>query len=51
MGYEKIKELIEDVDAYYSKPELRELLQDILFICLENIKEKNEPSISDQTNR
>ncbi|MCI8655653.1 MAG: hypothetical protein HFJ48_07335 [Clostridia bacterium] len=46
MGYEKIKELISDVDGFHKKPELREILQQILFICEDNLK--NEPSTSDQ---
>lgn len=47
MGYEKIKELISDIDAYHNEAELREILQQIYFICEENTK--NEPSNSDQT--
>ena len=46
MGYEKIKELISDINAYHNEAQLRELLQQIYFICEENI---NEPSNSDQT--
>ena len=46
MGYEKIKELISDVDQFHNEAELRAILQQILFICDENIK---EPSTSDQT--
>ncbi|MCI8655455.1 MAG: hypothetical protein HFJ48_06290 [Clostridia bacterium] len=45
MGYEKIKELIADVDEFHREHELREKLQQILFICEENLK---EPSTSDQ---
>ncbi len=47
MGYEKIKELISDIDEYHNEAELREILQQILFICEDNIKK--EPSTSDQT--
>lgn len=48
MGYKKIIELISDIDEYHSEAELREILQQIYFICEENI---NEPSNSDQANR
>ena len=47
MGYQKIKDLISDVDEFHREPKLREILQQILFICEENLK--NEPSNSDQT--
>lgn len=47
MGYEKIKELISDIDQYHNEAELREILQQILFICEDNLKK--EPSNSDQT--
>jgi len=47
MGYEKIKGIISDIDEYHNEAELREILQEILFICEENIKK--EPSTSDQT--
>ena len=40
MGYEKIKELISDIDAYHSEAELREILQEILIICEENIEKE-----------
>ena len=40
MGYEKIKELISDIDEYHNEAELREILQQILFICEENIKKE-----------
>lgn len=46
MGYKKIKELISDVDEFHNEAELREILQEILFICEENLK---EPSNSEQT--
>lgn len=46
MGYEKIKELISDIDEYHNEAELREILQQILFICEENIKK--EPSTDNQ---
>ncbi len=46
MGYEKIKELIIDIDQYHNEAKLREILQEILGICEDNIKKL---SISDQT--
>lgn len=47
MGYQEIKELILDIDEFHNEAELREILQQILFICEENLKK--ELSISDQT--
>ncbi len=38
-GYEQIKDLISDIDEFHKEAELREILQEILFICEENIKE------------
>lgn len=49
MGYQKIKNLILDIDQYHNEAELREILQQILFICEDNLK--NEPSTSDQTEK
>ena len=46
MGYQKIKELISDIDEFHNEDELREMLQEILFICEENLK--NEPSTDNQ---
>lgn len=46
MGYQKIKDLISDIDEFHNEVELREILQEILFICEENLK--NEPSIDSQ---
>ncbi len=43
-GYEEIQALILDIDKYHNEAELREILQQILFICEDNIKTKNEPS-------
>lgn len=40
MGYEKIKGIISDIDEYHNEAELREILQEILFICEENIKKE-----------
>lgn len=40
MGYKKIKELISDIDAYHSEAKLREILQQIYFICEENIEKE-----------
>lgn len=47
MGYQEIKDMILDIDEFYSEAELREILQQIVFICDRNIKE--ELSNSDQT--
>ena len=44
MGYQKIK------DEFHNEAELREILQEILFICNDNINKK-EPSISNQTEK
>lgn len=46
-GYKKIKNIILDIDQYHKEAELREILQQILFICEDNIEK--EPSNSDQT--
>lgn len=46
MGYQKIKDLISDIDEYHNEAELKETLQEILFICEENLK--NEPSTDSQ---
>lgn len=45
-GYQEIKNLISDIDQYHNEAELREILQQILFICEDNIK--NEPSTDNQ---
>jgi hypothetical protein len=45
-GYKKIKDLISDIDEFHNEAELREILQEILFICEDNIK--NEPSTDGQ---
>lgn len=45
-GYKKIKALISDIDEFHNEAELREILQEILFICEDNIK--NEPSTDSQ---
>ena len=50
MGYQKIKDLISDIDEFHNESELREILQEILFICNDNINKK-EPSISNQTEK
>lgn len=44
MGYEKIKELISDIDEYHNEAELREILQQILFICEDNLKKNHLPT-------
>ena len=51
MGYEQIEEIISDIDEYYTETDLREDLQQIYFICMENTKgkhmsENNKNSIS-----
>lgn len=45
-GYQEIKNLISDIDEFHNEAELREILQQILFIC-EN-KLKKEPSTDNQ---
>jgi len=40
MGYKEIKDLISDIDEFHNEAELREILQQILFICEENIKKE-----------
>ena len=50
MGYQKIKDIISDIDEFHNEAELREILQEILFICNDNINKK-EPSISNQTEK
>lgn len=50
MGYQKIKDLISDIDEFHNEAELREILQEILFICNDNINKK-EPSIRNQTEK
>lgn len=49
-GYQKIKDLISDIDEFHNEAELRGILQEILFICDENTNKK-EPSISNQTEK
>lgn len=39
-GYQKIKDIISDIDEFYNEAELRESLQEILFICEDNLKNK-----------
>lgn len=48
-GYQKIKDIISDIDEFHNEAELRENLQQILFICEDNLK--NEPSTSGQTEK
>ncbi len=40
MGYQKIKDLISDIDEFHNEAELREILQQILFICEDNLKKR-----------
>lgn len=49
MGYEEIKNLITDIDESYNNAELREVLQQIFFICEDNIEK--ELSNHNKTNR
>ena len=51
MGYQKIKDLISDIDEFHNEAELREILQQILFICENNLNLKNEPSTSVETEK
>ncbi len=37
-GYEQIKDLISDIDEFHNEAELREILQQILFVCEEKIR-------------
>lgn len=37
-GYQEIKDLISDIDEFHNEAELREILQQILFICEEELK-------------
>lgn len=37
-GYQKIKDLISDIDEFHNEAELREILQQILFICEDELK-------------
>lgn len=45
-GYQEIKDLILDIDEFHNEAELRETLQQILFICEDKLK--NEPSTDNQ---
>lgn len=51
MGYQKIKDLISDIDEFHNEAELREILQQILFICKDNLNLKNELSTSVETEK
>jgi hypothetical protein len=44
MGYQEIKDLISDIDKYHNEAELREILQQILFICEDNLKMNHLPA-------
>lgn len=37
-GYQEIKDLISDIDEFHNEAELREILQQILFICEDKLK-------------
>lgn len=50
-GYEDIKDIISDIDEFHNEAELREILQQILIICEDNISIKNEPSTSVTTEK
>lgn len=45
-GYQEIKDLISDIDEFHNEAELREILQQILFICEDKLK--NESSTDNQ---
>ena len=45
-GYQEIKDLISDIDEFHNETELREILQQILFICEDKLK--NESSTDNQ---
>lgn len=40
MGYQVIKELISDIDEFHNEAELREILQQILFICEKKLEKE-----------
>lgn len=46
-GYKEIRGRIHEIDAYTTEHELREILQHILFVCEDNIK--NEPTSTVQS--
>ncbi len=48
-GYQEIKDLISGIDEFHNEAELREILQQILFICEDNIKK--ELPTTNQSNR
>lgn len=39
-GYKEIEALISDIDEFHNEAELREILQQIYFICKDNLKEE-----------
>lgn len=45
-GYQEIKDLISDIDEFHNEAELREILQQNLFICEDKLK--NESSTDNQ---
>jgi len=45
-GYQEIKDLISDIDEFHNEAELREILQQILFICEDKLE--NESSTDNQ---
>ena len=40
-GYQEIKDLISDIDEFHNEAELREILQQILFICEDKLKNES----------
>ena len=45
-GYQEIKDLISDIDEFHNEAELREILQQILFIPTKKIRKKTITKIS-----
>jgi len=37
-GFEQIKDIISHIDEYHKEADLREFLQEIAFICEDNLK-------------
>lgn len=41
-GYKEIKDIISHIDEFYNEYDLRESLQEILFVCEANLNKANE---------
>lgn len=39
-GYEQIKDIILHIDEFHKEADLREALQEILFVCEDNLERK-----------